>query len=172
MLRFLKKRFKHSEKPVPPENPPHQTTDTSEGCGRDSEGEYRSGKISADKADKVGSTTTPEDNRGGGSQIANQSFLHRIPQPKLPDMGMATQVSAVECNCWGQCLFSIAHQGRGHTHGGSAEAQRDQPGCSAPGLRSTKGDQNRREHQGQGSDIQQPSETTPERALQWWCSVS
>jgi len=47
MLRFLEKRFKHSKKPVPPENPPHQTIDTSSGgCDKNFEGGYHSKKIS------------------------------------------------------------------------------------------------------------------------------
>ena len=46
MLRFLKKRFKHSQKLVPPENLTHQITGTSAECGRVPDGEDRLGKIS------------------------------------------------------------------------------------------------------------------------------
>jgi len=101
--------------------------------------------------------------KAGGLEI--NSFPHRIPQLRLPDMGMATQVSAAGCSYWGRRLFNIpiAHQGHGHTRGGSVEERSDQPGRSAPDLHSAKGDQNRGEREGQGSDIQRPSEAAPER---------
>ena len=46
MVRFLKKLWKPSKKPVPLENPTHQITDVSAERDRDSGGEYCSRKIS------------------------------------------------------------------------------------------------------------------------------
>ena len=86
MLRFLKKYRKPTKKPVPPENPVHQPPDIGAGRGTDSEGEYRSRKISADKADGTDSTRgtqIPTVEGVLGSQIRTgglriNSFSHRI----------------------------------------------------------------------------------------------
>ena len=88
-LRFLKELFKRHKKTVPPENPPRQTTDPGAGCGRDYEGEYRLGNISADDAYEIDSTMAPENNHGGGSRIANQSG--RIGDQQLPAPNTSTQ---------------------------------------------------------------------------------
>jgi len=69
MLRFLKKRFKPSKNPVPPENPTHEITDIGAECGKNSEGEK---DLRADEADGTDSTMAPDIDHGGGSRIANQ----------------------------------------------------------------------------------------------------
>jgi len=101
--------------------------------------------------------------KAGGLEI--NSFPHRIPQLRLPDMGVATQVSAVECSCWGRCSFLMALQGRRHTHGGSKKARSDQLGRGTPDLHSAKRDPNRGERESRGSDIQRPSEAALERTF-------
>ena len=56
-------------------------------------------------------------------------------------------------------------QGRGHTHGGSAEARNEQLGRNTPDLHPAEGDSNIRNQEGEGhsSGVQQPSEVAPER---------
>jgi len=90
-LRFLKQPFKRSKKTAHLSNPRPQTTDTGAGCDRDSKGEHRSGKIPADEADQIGSTTAPEDDHEGGSRkgIANQDG--RIGDQQLPTPNTSTQ---------------------------------------------------------------------------------
>jgi hypothetical protein len=104
MLRFLKKHRKSSKKPVPPENPVNQTPDIGTGRGTDSEGEYRSRKIS-ELIRPMGTDSTrgiqiPTAERVLGSQIRTgrlkiNSFPHRMPRLRLPGTRVAAQVSAV-----------------------------------------------------------------------------
>jgi len=73
MLRFLKKRVEKSRKffqrPVPPENPTRQVTDTGATCGQEPDGEHRLGKIS-EVMKPMGLIIAPDLNHGGGSRIA------------------------------------------------------------------------------------------------------
>jgi len=81
-------------------------------------------------------------------------------------MGVTTQVSALGCSCWGRRLFPIAPQGHGHTRRGSCtETRSEQLGRNTSDLHSAKRDSNRKEHEGRGPTVQQPSEITPERTL-------
>ena len=82
-------------------------------------------------------------------------------------MKAITQVSVAGCSCLDRHLFPlpIALQGRGHAHGGSAEVQNEQLGHNTPDLHSIKRDSDRREHEGRGPSVQQPSEIVPERTL-------
>jgi hypothetical protein len=79
-------------------------------------------------------------------------------------------VSAVSCGFWGRHLFSVpvALQGPEHTYKGSAEAQSEQLGRSTPDLHSAGRGSNiriRREHEDQGSGVQQPPEVALEHAF-------
>jgi len=49
--------------------------------------------------------------------------------------------------------------------GGSAEALSEQLGRNTPGIHSAEKDSNRREHEGRGLIVLQPSEIDPERTL-------
>jgi len=83
-------------------------------------------------------------------------------------MKVTTQVSVAGCSCLDRRLFPFLIapvQGRGHAHDGFAEAQSEQLGHNAPDLHSTSRDSNRREHEGRGPIVQQPSEIAPEHTL-------
>ena len=89
MLRFLKKRWKPSPKPVPPENPStYRTTDIDAERDGDSEGEYRPRDRRTDEADGADLTTTPDINHEGGSRAANQDG--RIENQQLPTPNAST----------------------------------------------------------------------------------
>ena len=88
MLRFLKKHRKPFNKLVPPESPARQTADIGAEHGRDSKGEYSSGKISADKVDGTDSTMAPDTNHRGDSRIANQD--RRVGDQQLPTQNVST----------------------------------------------------------------------------------
>ena len=83
MPRFLEKLFKRSKKRVPPQNPPHGVSDIDTESDRDSEGEYHSTDLRADKADGTDSTIAPGTNYEGSSRIANQdqSVDQQLPAP-------------------------------------------------------------------------------------------
>ena len=68
MSKFLKKIYKRSKKPGTPENP---ITGTDAAPDSDSEGEYRSRDLRADKAAGTDSTLAPDNSHGGGAQTAN-----------------------------------------------------------------------------------------------------
>ena len=89
MLRFKKawKGYrKPSQKPVPPEDPTDRITHIGAECDRDSKGQYRPRKISADEADETDSRPWhPDVNRGGGSRIASQGKRTGDQQLPAPD---------------------------------------------------------------------------------------
>jgi len=167
MLRFLKKGFKRSKKPSPPENPPRQATDTSAGCGRNPEGGYCSRKIIPEPMGLNRAwyqiTTTEGVLRSqietGGLGI--NSFPHQTPQLWLPDVGVTTQVSALDCSCWGRRLFPIAPQG----HGSCPETRSEQLCPNTSDLHSARRNSNWKEHEGRELSVQQPSEIAPERTF-------
>jgi hypothetical protein len=66
---------------------PAQITDISAEFGRDSDGEYPSRDLRADKPDGTDSTIAPGDNHGEGSQIANQDRRIGDQQLPTPDAG-------------------------------------------------------------------------------------
>ena len=72
MLRFLKKRWKPSPKPVPPENPTYRTTNTNVERDGDSEGGCQPRDRRAGEADGTDLTTAPDINHEEGSRAANQ----------------------------------------------------------------------------------------------------
>jgi len=106
MLRFLKKRFKFSKNPVPPENPAHQNTDTGAECGMDTEGGYRSRDLRAEEADGADSTVAPDLNvnhggDGGGSRIPNQDS--RSEDQQFPAQNASTPAPRHEGDNTGEC---------------------------------------------------------------------
>ena len=116
MLRFLKKPWKSSKKPVPPGNTAHQITAISAEHGRDSQGEHRSRKIL--ELMRLMALIrlwyqVPTTQSVPGSQIktgglTTSGFLRRMPQFWFLDwMVVMRQVSVVGCSHWGQRLFPI-----------------------------------------------------------------
>jgi len=177
MLRFLKKRFKFSKDPVPPEDLTHQNTDIGVECGGDSEGEYRSRDLRADKrpmglirpSHQISTTeeVLGSQIRTARARVRSNSFPPRMPRLRLPDKRVTTRVSVAGCSCLGQrpFPFSIALPGRGQVHGGSVTARNEQLGHNTPDLHSAKRDSNQREHESQGPIFQQPSEIARERTI-------
>lgn len=107
MLRFLKKHRKSHKKPVPPENPTHQTTDISAERGSDLEGEYCLRKISG-LIRPVGlirqwnQISTMEGILELQTKMKINSSPRRMSQFLVPDKGVATQVSVFGCGYRGQ----------------------------------------------------------------------
>lgn len=94
MLHFLKKRLgksrKSSQKLAPLENPTYQTIDTDAECGRDSDGEYRSGEIS-ELMKPMGFIMALDINDGGGSRVATCSGRiedRRLSAPNASTLGL------------------------------------------------------------------------------------
>ena len=82
MVRFLKKLFKPSKKPVPPGNPAPRIANIDAVRDGDPEGEDRSRKISADKVDGTDSTATPDTNDREGFRMADHDG--RTEDQQLP----------------------------------------------------------------------------------------
>ena len=138
MLRFLKKHRKPKphKTPVPPENATHQITNIGVD-DVDPEGEHRSRKISELIRPIVlilSSHQMPASEGVLGSQTrivgsGTNSFLHRVPQLRLPGTGVTTQVSVVGLSYRDQCLMSIPRLNRtartmAHTQGVRGRAER------------------------------------------------
>ena len=88
MVRFLKKLWKSSKKPVPPGDPTNRATDADAEPNRDSKGENRSREILADKTDETDSPLLFGMNHEGGSGIANQDG--RVENQRLPASNTST----------------------------------------------------------------------------------
>jgi len=156
MLHFLKKHLKPSQELEPLENPAPQITDTDAERGGESEGDYRSGKISelmrrmeliwpsyqmgTTEGGVVGSQMRKEGSRTGG-------FLRGVPRLRLVR-------SAVECGCQGLHLLPIpiALQGQAQRCGGSGVRSR-QPSRDAPDLHPTERDSIQTEHDNRGPAV-------------------
>ena len=93
MVRFLKKLFKCSKKTAPPEKPAPRITSIDAERDRDPEGEYRSRKISVDKAaGGTDSTATPDANHRESSRITNRDGRVGDRQVPAPDASARTPV--------------------------------------------------------------------------------
>jgi len=133
-------------------------------CGKD---------LEDDEVNGSGSTIAQDINRRGGSRITYQDGAVKDQQVPAPNTSTLTprhgDGEAGECggfSCRGQDLFTIAPQGRGYMHGGSAEARSEQLGHGTPDLHSDGRDSNWREHEDQEQFVQQPSiETAPGRTF-------
>jgi len=102
MLRFLKKRFKPSKKPVPPENLTHQITDIGAEDGRDSEGEYRLRDPRAE-ADGTDSTIALDIDHRRGSQIAHRDG--GVEEQQLPAQNAPTPILRHEGDNTSECSW-------------------------------------------------------------------
>ena len=142
-MRFLKKIFKPSKKPVPPENPAHRITNTDAERDRDSDGEYRSRKVAANKTNGTDFIMTPDTNHGEGSRIVNQDG--RIGGQQLPAPNASTM--STEHGCDNASERSDRNLSNLHS---------TQRGSTTP---------NRREHEDCRPGAQQHSETAPERTF-------
>ena len=130
--------------------------------------------LRTDVANGTDSTMTPDISHGGGSRIAYQDG--RVEDQQLPVPNASTPIPGDERGnasergrLWplGLVLIPrIAPQGRGQTHRGPAEARSEKLIRNTPVPYYAGRDSkvlNRRDHEGQGPDAWQPSETAPKR---------
>ena len=138
MLRFLKKHQKPKppKTPVPPENTTHQIPNIGANSGNP-EGEHHSRKIS-ELIRSMGLIRPSHQMPASEGVLRSQtrivgsginSFLHRVPQLRLPGMGVTTQVSVVGLSYRDRYLMSIPHlnrtaRTRAHTQGVRGRAER------------------------------------------------
>jgi hypothetical protein len=101
MIRFLKKFYKPSKKPVPPENPAHQATVIGAGHGRDSESEHPSRKIELIRPIGLIRPWHTDINRGEGSRVVNQD--RGIEDQQLPAPNASTPTPGHEGGDASEC---------------------------------------------------------------------